>query len=72
MPIFPFHLASVFLLALGSRTDFLIIRDVTFKTAGTNSNTIVILEPINKLLTVFVIGNKVKEPRISAPFQDTT
>jgi hypothetical protein len=34
---------------------FVVIRDVAFKTVRTNSNTIVILKPINMLLIVFAI-----------------
>jgi hypothetical protein len=50
---------------------FVIICDVAFKTVRINNNTIVILKPINKLLTVFTIGNKVKEPCISITFQES-
>jgi hypothetical protein len=50
---------------------FVIIRDVAFKTVRTNNNPIVILKPINMLLAVFAIGNKVQEPCITIPFQES-
>jgi hypothetical protein len=50
---------------------FIIIRNVAFKTIETNNNTIVIFKSINLLLTVFAISNKVKEPCVSIPFQES-
>jgi flagellar motor component MotA len=46
---------------------FVIICNVAFNTVKTNNNTIVIFKSINKLLTVFAIGNKVKEPLLASP-----
>jgi hypothetical protein len=60
-----------FRLFWGPRQIFVTNRNVAFKTVKTNNNTIIIFKSINLLLTVFGIGNKMKEPCISIPFLES-